>query len=215
MSRERYPQHSSTIPSQPADLPKEAIPALAHLDSRTYLRHRGLSDDEIESYQLHYCAGGEWRRRVIIPFYRGDGTLLAFQGRHLDDEEPRYRTEGARPIFVPYTWHEGTLTWEWKESPYFCVVEGPFDTFSVQRICPAVAILGDKPSDAQLQSILAIVHEQSIPEVTIWLDKGAETERFSLQLRLQPYVRTRVIFSQFKDPGECTAQQIRSVLDAL
>ena len=165
------------------------------------------------AYDLGYCAGGEWRRRVIIPFYRDDGVLLAYQGRHLDDEEPRYRTEGARPVFVPYTWHEGTLTWEWKESPYFCVVEGPFDTFSVQRICPAVAILGDKPSDTQLQSILTIVLEQSIQEVTIWLDTAAMAEAYQLQIRLTPYVRTRVVIEPtIKDPGALSPDQIQEIL---
>ena len=188
---------------RPSSLPAEAVPAEAHPDSRAYLLGRGLSLDEMERYDLAYCSGGFWRRRVIIPMYDTDGNLLAFQGRHLDDEEPRYRTQGSRPIYVPPNL---------PDSSRIVISEGPFDVWAVIRAgWPAVATLGILPSPKQIESLLEIV--KTYQHVLIWFDTEATAEAFGIQLRLTPHVPTTVVIEPaIKDPGQCQPDQIRRIL---
>lgn len=191
-------------PVQPTALPPEAVPATTHRDSRKYLLGRGLSSEEIEAYNLHYCAGGAWGHRIIIPMYDRNEQLLAYQGRSIDNAEPRYRTEGPRPLYIPeYTVARSTLV----------VVEGPFDAVAAGRVLPAVATLGILPSQDQIDQLLSFVRLTQIDQILIWYDAAALAEAFSLQLRLHPFLPTRVIeWAATKDPGECDVEQVRQAI---
>ena len=191
--------------SKPTSLPAEAVPAEAHPESRAYLLGRGLSLGEIKFYDLHYCAGGFWSRRVIIPMYDEQGTLLAFQGRHLDDEEPRYKTQGPRPIYMPD--FEAVMA-----GSHLVICEGPFDAFAILRAgWPAVATLGILPSPAQVDALITLA--KSYQRVLIWFDTEATGEAFGLQMKLQPHIPTIVVIEPtIKDPGECDPNQIQKIL---
>src|SRR5688572_14302090 len=89
-------------PLRPDQLPHETVPAWSHPRSRDYLIKRGVTEHEAVTYYLGYVETGEWRNRLIIPMYDDAGELIAYQGRELDGREPRYRTNGPRPIFRPW-----------------------------------------------------------------------------------------------------------------
>lgn len=198
----KYPRWRHRKPFGPAVFPAEAIPALAHPDARDYLHVRGLSDIEIEQYAIHYADGGPWRRRVLIPIFDKYGSMIAFQGRHIDGRDPRYRTEGPRPLYLPIM-PMGRLV----------IVEGPFDVYSVQRVCPAAATLGNEPSHEQINDILSLVQAGRISQATIWYDNKAEREAIVLLGKLLPYVKTDIVLDTgTKDPGSCNPDTVRAIL---
>jgi len=203
------PQHLATkqVVKQVV-LPPEAVPAWAHPTSRGYLKHRKLTKEEVDFYDLSYTDCGAFRQRILIPVYDSRGSLIAFQGRSIIDEEPRYRTEGPRPIYTP--WNEAT-------NETLIIVEGPFDLFAVRRVNNnTVASLGNLISVTQLQSLRRLVSYYKFQRALIWYDSGATTETYDLQLKLQRFVRAEVIMQPFpapaKDPGDLSVGQIQDVL---
>lgn len=205
----KYKQSNFNKPNKterPNNIPEVAIPAYLHPTSREYLIGRGLNKEDIEFYDLSFCDSGEWKNRVIIPIYNDDGVLLAYQGRSIDDKEPRYRTEGSRPIY---------RTWEEQTTDFIVVVEGPFDMYSVLRAYPyVVACLGVYPSQNQIQELIRLAKTTMAPEIVLWFDVGATREVYELQLVLQPYVYTTVLVDlDHKDPGSIgRPEDVKSIL---
>lgn len=192
-----YPKREPT--SKVCWWPKEAVPAWAHPESTKYLQHRGVSTDEIRQYRLAYAPTGYWHHRLLIPMYQKE-VLTAFQGRSIDEHEPRYQTSGPRLLYCPIQPVVGHVV----------LVEGPFDAFAVARAHQGViATLGNLMSEQQREMLL------SIPEITrisILYDREALSAAYEIQLLLQPYIQTNVLEIQAKDPGEMTACQIKTLL---
>ena len=193
--------------SPPDNIPNECLPAWTHPVSRTYLQARNVSQDESIIYDLQYCDGGRWKKRIIIPMYDDEGQLRAFQGRSVDghpEREDKYLTEGPRPIYRP--WNFGDVSLE-----RLCVVEGPFDLFSVNRVMPTVAVLGIYPSEAQIIELQNLV--QRFDQTTIWFDRGALAQAMTLQLALAPYKLVSVIvWDDSHDPGDCSVETVQEIL---
>lgn len=199
-----YPRHPKETPLKPSELPPEAIPAWLHPTSRQYLQNRGISEEEALRYHLHYCTGGEWAHRIIIPIYDGDGQLCAYQGRAVTDHPMRYRTEGPRAILQP--WDASEVAGE-----LLCIVEGPFDLFTVNRVVLTVATLGVYPSESQIQELQQLVPHFNL--TVIWFDCGALVQALDLQRQLTPYGIVNVIpWENENDPGDCSVDVIKDVL---
>lgn len=168
----------------------------------------------MKGYDLHYCeAGYPWRDRVIIPIYDPEtGYLQAFQGRLILHGEPRYRTEGPRPIYIP--------TPEFVKET-LVIVEGPFDLYSVQRAgYGAIALLGISCSHWQRESLCRFVASKEwLREVLIWLDNDrpeAVLAAIDLRILLSPFRRVRIIDegnSTKRDPGEMSRDEVKGTID--
>ena len=192
----RYPRAPTKPPKSPVALPPEAVPAWVHPRGRAYLKQRGLTEEESECYDLHFCDGGAWSDRLIIPMYIND-TLVAFQGRDVAGIDPnRYRTEGPRPLYCPPWPRHETIT-------PLVIVEGPFDAYAILRHFPAVAVLGIAPSTTQITALIQLIVDKHISTAHIWFDAGATGEACALQMKLLPHIPTVVIVDDHrKDPGE-------------
>ena len=192
----RYPRAPAKPPKSPMALPPESVPAWIHPQGRKYLKQRGLTEEESKCYNLHFCDGGYWSQRIIIPMYEKD-ALVALQGRDVTGSDPtRYRTEGPRPLYRP-PWPPGD------NFSSLVIVEGPFDAFAVLRAFPAVATLGNTPSSSQVSSIKQLCQTHAFTRVLVWYDSEAIGEACALQLHLTPHIPTHVIIDEHrKDPGE-------------
>lgn len=203
-----YPRRTSKESPRPERLPEEAVPAWAHPESRAYLSGRKLTQQEVEFFDLHYCDGGPWKRRVIIPMYDRAGVLTAFQGRHIDKQmKLRYKTEGPRPFYWP--WNRFDI-----RGQDLLIVEGPFDLYSAARVVKSTgAILGNQPSQKQVDEMIKVVQEFQFRRAMIWFDRGVVSEAWALRLVLAPHVETFVIdCDAAKDPGEMTPSEVAHVL---
>src|ERR1022692_4522723 len=66
-----------------------------------YLLDRGFTPETIEHFGLGYCSRGLLRNRIAIPLHDGQGKLVGYAGRVIDDEtineaNPKYRFPGRR-----------------------------------------------------------------------------------------------------------------------
>lgn len=203
-----YREAPNERPARPVEWPDEyAVPAWVHPYSRKYLQGRGLTKEEVEDYRLHYAEAGYWRNRILIPIYDGE-RLLAFQGRIADDTyqgKDRYLTSGPRPLYVP---------WEPPVTSTLCVVEGPFDVFSVNRVVRTVGTLGITPSWRTLTEIVSLVQFYKFSKTVVWFDRGALEEGHNMAIKLRRSISNVEVLScdDSKDPGGMPTEQIRELL---
>ncbi len=101
-----------------------------------YLRQRGISDSLIADYKIGYCFEGEYKNRVILPYYE-NGELVYFTGRDF--------TNSSSQKYLNPHWERTHFLFNYdrvvKGSLDFIVmVEGPFDILSLPD--HAVCLLG-------------------------------------------------------------------------
>ncbi len=102
---------------------------------------------------LYYCINGEFRNRIVIPYYDCENKLIYWNSRHLDKKiKPRYRgpekSVGVGKGDVLYAT-------EWPEpGSKIYLVEGEFDAITL-RLCGfyGMACGGKTLSDTQLEII--------------------------------------------------------------
>lgn len=186
------------------------MPAWIHPAPRQYLLSRNISEAECLQYALHYYEGPwkRWDRRLLIPMYDTAGTLLAFQARSLDPNAPKatkYLTSGPRPFYCPWPVPGATLA----------IVEGPFDCYSVNRIVPTGAILGNQISQRQINQIVDILRLGIVQKIVVWLDRDAAAEAARLTQTLSRYAQTEVLHDESaKDPGALGPDTVRTILQS-
>lgn len=114
-----------------------------------YLASRGVTPQTIRTFGLGlYTGKGLLRGRIVIPIHNASGELIAYAGRAIDGQEPKYRfPAGFRKSLVLFNLHRARAT----GARTVIVVEGFFDTLTVhQASCPAaVALMGSTLSRHQ------------------------------------------------------------------
>ena len=102
----------------------------SNIEGRTalsYLKSRGITNDDIEKYNIGYCTSGRYQNMVIIPSYDENGKLNYFTGRSFEkDPYIKYRNPETSRDVVPFE-----LFINWKLPLILC--EGPFDAFAIKR----------------------------------------------------------------------------------
>ena len=76
-------------PSGSLQLPREVTPiisssAILSKHALHYLDQRGITQQDVVKYNLHYCEEGPLRNMVVIPSYDKDGFLNYYVGRSFD-----------------------------------------------------------------------------------------------------------------------------------
>jgi DNA primase len=90
-----------------------------------YLRDRGISDRQIEKYQIGFCLAGPYSNRIILPIFRKD-KLYGYIGRDFTGKQfLRYKnSKGKKTLYgVPE-----------KKSDVAMLVEGAIDKLSGERV---------------------------------------------------------------------------------
>jgi DNA primase len=144
----RLQQWSGTAPER-FIVPREARPdpvasenpplrfALQYVDeTHPYLTSRGVSLRMARTFGLGFYAGkGLLRGRIVIPIHNDAGELVAYAGRAIDGQEPKYRfPAGFRKSLVLFNLHRAIAT----NTSAAIVVEGFFDTIAVHQAGYAV-----------------------------------------------------------------------------
>jgi DNA primase len=111
-----------------------------------------LAKRKISSKGLFICTSGEYRNRIIIPYYNKNGDLIYYNGRYLGESNLRYlgppKSLGIGKgdvLYVP----------EWpKEKEKIYLTEGEFDALSVKQCGLYSAAFGGKNlSESQIEII--------------------------------------------------------------
>lgn len=132
---------------------REVNPALSfalNVDSRhSYLARRGLNPITVDHFGVgYYGARGLMQGRIAIPIHDDQGRRVAYCGRALGDDAPRYRfPAGFQKAQVLFNYHRARATSEHQ----VIVVEGFFDCMRVHQAdypC-VVALMGARLSVTQ------------------------------------------------------------------
>jgi DNA primase len=152
-------QHwSGTMPPRHAVPAEDTAPApnaplhftLQHIERQhAYLVQRGLSAETIRAFGVGFYRGtGFLRGRIVIPIHDEHGALIAYVGRAIDGQEPKYRFPvGFRKSLVLFNLHRVLQT----GARTVIVVEGFFDALAVHRggYPAVVALMGSTLSRQQ------------------------------------------------------------------
>ena len=178
-----------------------------------YLVTRGLTIPTIKTFGIGFCTRGLMRGRIAIPIHDGQGTLVAYAGRAVEDAvadaKGKYRLpEGFKKSFVLFNLHRA------KEhaAQGLVVVEGFFDCFKVHQAGHpnVVALMGSTLSDAQEQLILS--HCDRLALMFDGDDAGAKCLReFYGRLRRQLHLR-EIHLEPGEQPDRLSEDRIRELL---
>lgn len=115
-----------------------------------YLAGRGISRETAEKFGVGFFAGrGSMHGRIVIPIHDGNGQLVAYAGRSIDDSEPKYKLpNGFHKSLVLYNLHR-VLGGD-SARQRVVVVEGFFDCMKLHQAGFSVlALMGNSMSEAQ------------------------------------------------------------------
>jgi len=173
-----------------------------------YLLSRGFPDveDLISHFPLYYTMVGDFKSRVIFPFYLG-GKLRAWSGRAIVPATIRYRSFPLGNAIK-----QTILSYDYLLSGgrRLYLVEGPFDALKINyysRFDKAAPFLGTSFSTEQLNLLLELLPEYE--EIVILVDSTA----FDIALELSGSLavlnpRIGSLPTDVKDPGELNKSQI-------
>lgn len=181
-----------------------------HLDpAHPYLRQRGLSEDEIETFGLGLAERGVMAGRIAIPIHDELGQLVAYAGRwpgEPPEGEPKYRfPQGFEKSRVLFNLHR--LPADVREA---VVVEGFFGAIAAHAVgLPVVACMGSSMSSEQL----ALLANFGITHLKVLMDGDAAGLEAGRKLAAEAterfYVR-RVVLPKGRQPDEAIAEAVQS-----
>lgn len=127
-------------PTQPVDLAwRKELAGLVPIEGtrgEAYLSGRGIPADLAHRAGVRFSPHFYGRPAVVFPVRDRAGTLVAADGRYIDDGQPKSRGAGSKSAGVfatPGAWDAGTLL----------LCEGPMDALSLHAAGhPAIALMG-------------------------------------------------------------------------
>jgi DNA primase len=155
-----------------------------------YLAQRGIERATADYFGVGFYSGpGLMRGRLAIPIHDNDGRLVAYCGRALDGDTPRYRfPAGFQKAEVLFNCHRAVRAGASKDP--VIVVEGFFDCMRVYQAGYArvVALMGCVLCERQAELL-----QRSFPAVVLLLDGDAvgrcATDRLTHKLQSRCTVR--------------------------
>ena len=178
-----------------------------------YLKNkRGLSDATIKKFRLKYAIDGDYKNRIIIPYYK-QNTLVGFNSRLTGANKEflkglRYRYFINKPEFEDYIFGLDSLSGD----EYCILVEGPFDLMYLQQC-------GFKNVVSTLTTRVTPAHYLKISEckkIIFCFDNDENKKGYEGMLKAATMIHNldsnKSIFTMklpdFKDPNECTIQEL-------
>lgn len=158
--------------------------------AKEYLYKRGLSDYDIDKYQLHVGIGGPLKSRIIIPFYH-QGKLVGYTGRLMVNSKfaERYKDSPGPQLSrcLPF------LDWFTGLSKYIVLVEGFFKMVRLHKLdIPAVPLNGSSIHMPQLNLL------KGFEKIILLLD----TDKISEAKRIQKHLNNDALFVAINNTGK-------------
>lgn len=125
------------------------------LDPRySYLEKRRVKPETAMHFEIGYCNYGLFKGRIAIPIHDEKGRLVAYTGRAIDNERPKYKfPKGFSKSLEVYNLHRAKDS-KAKET---VLVEGYFDVFRLyQAGYEAIALMGSSIGQVQEELILSL-----------------------------------------------------------
>jgi len=189
---------NTTPTEQKVTLPKEYKPLtnihpsnIIGRHAYSYIKSRGITDEDILKYGIGYCETGRYANMVIIPSYDENGKLNYFTGRSFDkNSSVSYKNPVVSRDIIPFE-----LFINWNLPLILC--EGPFDAIAIKR--NVIPLLGKNIQTKLMKKIV----KSSVKKIYIALDKDAQKQalEFCEQL-MNEGKEVYLVDMQEKDPSE-------------
>lgn len=189
-----------TLPEEAIQLSTASKTSIIVHTIKNYLHRRGITDNDIIKYDIHYTTSGDYAERIIIPSYSEEGTLDFFIGRTYTNHPRTYNNCDFSKDIIFF---ENMINW----SKPILLCEGVFDAMALRR--NAIPMLGKTPSQKLLKKIIT----SELEDIYIVLDDDAKKEALSLAERLLKLGKRVFLVDQFKgDPSSLGFVKITKVL---
>ena len=188
----QFPEGTQSIISSSAVLSKHAL---------HYLDQRGITQQDIVKYNIHYIEIGEYKNMVIIPSYGADGFINYFVGRSFDKNA--YIKHKLAPTTKDIIGFEMHINWDLP----VILCEGAFDAIAIKR--NAIPLFGKKISSTLMKKIIT----SNCKKIYLALDNDALKDTFNHAEKLMGYgKRIYIIEMNDKDPSELGFKEFTKLL---
>jgi len=157
----------------------------------SYIKSRGITDDDILKYGIGYCEQGRYANMIIIPSYDAKSNINYFTGRSFGKQSIiKYKNPTASRDIIPF---ELFINWELP----LILCEGPFDAISIKR--NVIPLLGKNIQSNLMKKIVM----SSVEKIYIALDKDAQKQALNFCERLMNEGKeVYLVDMNDKDPSE-------------
>jgi DNA primase len=173
---------------------------LSSKQALSYLKGRGITEDDIIKYNIGYCESGLYSNMIIIPSYNESGSLNYFVGRSfIHDSDRKLNPDVSRDI-IPF---EIFINWN---SPII-LCEGMFDAITIKR--NAIPLLGKNLQSKLMKKIVT----STVKKIYIALDKDAIKQALDFCEQLINEGKTVYLVELTdKDPNEIGFKQFTTLI---
>lgn len=157
-----YKVEDSTVDLPESYLPLYKASKTSILVNRyiSYLKKRGVTEQDIKKYAIGYTTKGEYSDRIIFPSFNKEGNLNFFIAKSIDKKSNTYSNPDTDKNIIFY---ENLINW--KQPVVLC--EGVFDAIAIKR--NTIPLLGKALRSRLLQRLV----EEETPRVYIAVDADA------------------------------------------
>jgi DNA primase len=187
-------------------LPKEVVPimsssAILSRHALHYLNQRGITQQDVVKYDLHYCEQGPLKNMVVIPSYDKDGFLNYYVGRSFDKNAYiKHKLASSTKDIIGF---EMYINWDLP----VILCEGAFDAMAIKR--NAIPLFGKKISTTLMKKII----ESKVEKIYLALDEDALKDAFNHAETFLSYgKKVYLIEMGDKDPSELGFKQFTKLL---
>jgi DNA primase len=189
-------EREQVVLKQDLELPQEYKSILDNTDlvarhAYSYLKKRGITNDDILKYNIGYCDSGRYANMVIIPSYNEVGNLNYFTARSFEKNPfVKYRNPETSRDIIPF---EMLINWDLP----LVLCEGPFDAIAIKR--NAIPLLGKNLQPNLLKKIV----KSTVKKIYIALDSDARKQalRFAEKF-MNEGKEVYLVELEGKDPSE-------------
>ena len=187
-------------------LPKEVTPiisssAVLSKHALHYLDQRGITQQDVVKYDLHYCEEGPLKNMVVIPSYDKDGFLNYYVGRSFDKNAYiKHKLASSTKDIIGF---EMYINWDLP----VILCEGAFDAMAIKR--NAIPLFGKKLSTTLMKKII----KSNVEKIYLALDEDALKDAFNHAETFMSYgKKVYLIEMGDKDPSELGFEQFTKLL---
>jgi hypothetical protein len=201
-------EHQSIITHEELKLPEEykkfkdiTSSDIEGRQALSYLKNRGITQDDIEKYNIGYCATGRYAKMVIIPSYDAIGNMNYFTGRSFEKNAyTKYRNPETSRDIIPF---EMFINWDLP----LVLCEGPFDAIAIKR--NAIPLLGNNLQSTLMKKIVT----STVKKIYIALDLDARKQAlYFAEQFINEGKEVYLVELEGKDPSEMGFSQFTNLI---
>lgn len=180
------------LPQEYVFLPDASPKNIIAKHAKYYLKKRGITEEDIYTYQIGFCDDGPYAERIIIPSYDGIGRMNFFIGRSFEpDAYIKYKYPEFSRDIIPF---EMFINWDLP----VILCEGGFDMIAIKR--NAIPLLGKSITNNLKKKLIS----SGVKKIYVSLDSDALSASLKHCQELMSYGKKvyLVIPEGSKDPSE-------------